>query len=146
MDKITETQRSSTRNQSTVDYQTANLFMWNNRYQTATLNVATTGVITTGMLVIRGANPGEITIATEAAADLEKVIGILAPGSDIDVEAGDLVPVNYCISGDIDTTLLELTDPAILDLLLPNGKAFRDILTDLGFVLHEVKEQSDFDN
>lgn len=52
---------------------------------------------------------------------------------------------NYCISGDIDATMLILPDGVTLDSMV-GSKALKDVLTALGFVLNNVTECSNFDN
>ena len=127
------TQRDATNNQSTVDFLSSNIFMFDNRYQKGVFVNDTGGEATfkSGSLVLRDtATPNQIKAAVDAT---------LADAATKNV--------NYCIGGDIDEGLLELPDGVTLDTV-PAGapKNLRDLLTDLGFVLHKVSEQTNFDN
>ena len=52
---------------------------------------------------------------------------------------------SYCISGDIDASMLILPDGVTLDSIV-GSKALKDVLTAQGFVLNNVTECSNFDN
>lgn len=150
---IDVTQRDATKNQSTVDFKRENLFLYGNRFQDAILANKTIAeqVAVTGQLVVRDtATAGQVNLASDA--NLADVIGItfigdttLAPASTANGTDGGKTPVNFAIGGDIDVTLLELPGAATLDTVVGN-KALRDILTDLGFVLYNVKQNTKADN
>lgn len=139
------TQRNATNNQSTVDFQRDNIFMFQNRFQEAVLvNKGATAVeMATGMLVVRDTDTaGQVELA--ASGTLANVIGITFMNP-VTLEENETSEINYAISGDIDVSLLELPDGVDLDTTV-GAKALRDILTDLGFVLNNVTETSKFDN
>lgn len=146
------TQRNATRNQSTVDYSLENLFLFGNRYQTATFknNTGAEATFKSGFLVIRDTTaPANILPAVEGVdgADLANVIGILKLDSETTLADAGTTPANYCISGDIDVNLLQFPAGVTLDTVVgTTGKCLRDFLTDLGFVLKNVVENSKFDN
>lgn len=145
---INATQRNATRNQSTVDYSIENIFMYGNRYQTATLNNNTGGeaTFTDGFLVLRNTSTPAQIIPAIAGATLANVIGVLKTDQITLADAGT-ASVNYAIGGDIDISLLQLPATVTLDTVVgTTGKCLRDFLTDLGFVLRNVTENSKFDN
>ena len=143
------TQRDATNNQSTVDFLSSNIFMFDNRYQKGVFVNNTGGEATfkSGSLVLRDTTTPNQIKAAVAGPTLLGVIGILKLESDATLADGATKNVNYCIGGDIDEGLLELPDGVTLDTV-PTGatKNLRDLLTDLGFVLHKVSEQTNFDN
>lgn len=139
------TQRNATNNQSTVDFQRDNIFMFQNRFQEAVLvNKGATAVeMATGMLVVRDTDTaGQVELA--ASGTLANVIGITFMNP-VTLAQNETSEINYAISGDIDVSLLELPNSVDLDTTV-GAKALRDILTDLGFVLNNVTETSKFDN
>lgn len=139
------TQRNATNNQSTVDFQRDNIFMFQNRFQEAVLvNKGASAVeMATGMLVVRDTDTaGQVELA--ASGTLANVIGITFMNP-VTLEQNETSEINYAISGDIDVSLLELPSGVTLDDAV-GDKALRDILTDLGFVLNNVTETSKFDN
>lgn len=145
---INATQRNATRNQSIVDYSIENIFIYGNRYQEAVLNNNTGGSATfaDGSLVLRNTSTPAQIIPAIAGATLANVIGVLKTDS-ITLADGATAPVNYCIGGDIDTTLLNLPSGVTLDTVVgTTGKCLRDFLTDLGFILRNVTENSKYDN
>ena len=136
-------QRNATRNQSTVDISRENIFLYNNRYQEANLIASEQDLsgMESGILLVRnGAN-----VEPAGADNLADVIGILKIDGTVDLTSGDKLGVNYCISGDIDSSLLKLPAGITLDTAAGN-KALKDSLTGLGFVLFNVTENSKFDN
>lgn len=79
-------------------------------------------------------------------ATLANVIGILKVSNGVTTLADAAsMNANYCISGDIDATMLILPAGVTLDSIV-GSKALKDILTGLGFVLNNVIEGSKFDN
>lgn len=109
--------------------------------QTGTGAVATVTVVNGTAGVDEGFSPA-------TSANLASVIGILKISSD-----GGVVPLAdtasesacYALSGDIDAGLLILPVGVTLDTIV-SGKALKDILTALGFVLKNVTELSKFGN
>mgnify|MGYP003142503859 CR=1 FL=1 len=146
---INATQRNATRNQSTVDYSLENLFLFGNRYQTATFKNDTGAEATfkSGFLVLRDTSAPANIIPAIAGSTLANVIGVLKLDSDTTLADAGTTPANYCIGGDIDVNLLQLPATVTLDTVVgTTGKCLRDFLTDLGFVLKNVVENSKFDN
>lgn len=142
---IYASQRNATNNQSTVDFNRENLFLFNNRFQEATLiNKGASAVeMATGLLVVRDTGTaGQVELA--ASGTLANVIGITFMNP-VTLAQNETSEINYAVCGDIDVSLLELPSGVTLDDAVGN-KALRDILTDLGFVLQNVTENSKFDN
>ena len=65
--------------------------------------------------------------------------------NDETLASGATAAIDYAIRGDIDGSLLLLPDSVTLDTVVGN-KALRDVLTDLGFVIFAVQEQTKIDN
>lgn len=149
MSGIIATQRNATRNQSTVDYSLENLFLFGNRYQTATFknNTGAEATFKSGFLVLRDTSAPANIIPAIAGATLANVIGVLKLDSETTLADAGTMPANYCIGGDIDVNLLQLPATVTLDTVVgTTGKCLRDFLTDLGFVLKNVTENSKIDN
>jgi len=102
-----------------------------------------------------GANP-TITIVNGTAgvdegfspatsATLANVIGILKIEGINTMADADSLRANYCVSGDIDASMLILPIGTTLDSIV-GSKSVKDILTALGFVLNNVTEMTKFDN
>lgn len=145
-DKIKATQRDATCNQSTVDFERRNPFLFGNRKCNAVLNNNTGADLEaiSGFLVTRNTGTaGEIFPAQ--AGNLADVIGILDMSCVTTLADGETTNTCYAISGDIDATLLTLPAGVTLDTVVGN-KVLKDILTDLGFILHNVTENTKFDN
>lgn len=81
------------------------------------------------------------------SATLANVIGILkvANGNNTVMADGDSIKATYCISGDIDASLLFLPLGVNLDTIV-GSKSLKDILTAIGFVLFNATEMTKFDN
>ena len=144
---VEATQRNATRNQSTVDFERKNMFLFGNRYQEAVFlnNTGAEETFTAGSLVLRDiATAGQIKPAI-AGVTLADVIGILAVDGTVVLADAGTTQCNYCIKGDIDASLLQLPATVTLDTVVGN-KTLKDILTDLGFVLFNVTENSKTDN
>tara|TARA_R100000951_G_scaffold109183_1_gene106016 strand:+ start:223 stop:651 length:429 start_codon:yes stop_codon:yes gene_type:complete len=136
-------QRNATRNQSTVDISRGNVFLYNNRYQEENLiaDAQSLSGLKSGILLVRnGAN-----VEPAKAENLTDVIGILKIDGTVDLADGGKLGVYNCISGDIDVSLLTPPNGVVIDDSA-NGKAIKDVLTGLGFVLFNVTENSKFDN
>lgn len=149
MSGINATQRNATRNQSTVDYSLENLFLFGNRYQTATFknNTGAEATFKSGFLVLRDTSAPANVIPAIAGATLANVVGILKLDSETTLADAGTTPANYCIGGDIDVNLLQLPATVTLNTVVgTTGKCLRDFLTDLGFVLKNVVENSKIDN
>lgn len=81
------------------------------------------------------------------SATLANVIGILkvSNGNTTLLADTESVKATYCISGDIDASLLVLPLGVNLDTIV-GAKSLKDILTALGFVLNNATEMTKFDN
>jgi hypothetical protein len=109
-------------------------------------NLSATGTGTSPTFTIVGGTSGvDEGFSPATSATLANVIGILKiEGINTMADAASL-SANYCISGDIDASLLILPDGVTLDSMV-GSKALKDVLTALGFVLNNVTEYSKFDN
>ena len=147
MTKISATQRNETRNQSTVDFQRKNIFLYGNRHATVVFNNNTGGDldVEAGILLIRNpANAAEV-IPAIAGATLVNVIGFLNIEGIVTLADAETINANLCISGDIDSGLITLPDTVTLNTIT-DGKTLNDTLTALGFVMKNVTEGSKFAN
>lgn len=109
-------------------------------------DLAATGTGTSPTFTIVGGTAGvDEGFSPATSANLANVIGILKiEGINTLVNGGSL-KANYCLSGDIDATMLILPAGVTLDTIV-GSKALKDVLTALGFVLNNVTECSKFDN
>jgi hypothetical protein len=147
-------QRSATRNQSTADFSRENLFLYGNRYSESIFKNNTGANLTAmaGILVVRDVTaPTKVipadydTVQNPNVNTLGDVVGILTiEGEKVLANNGEM-NCNVCISGDIDAGLLVLPDGVTLNTVV-GTKVLKDILTGLGFVLHNVTENAKFDN
>lgn len=151
MEKITATQRNQSRNQSTVDFQRQNLFLFGNRYSEAIFNNNSGAELTAfaGMLVVRDTN-NPTKVVPASFTDLENntladIIGVTNIEGEVVLANGADTQCNYCHCGDIDAGLLTFPAGVTLNTVVGN-KILKDVLTDLGFVLFNVTENSKFDN
>ena len=143
---VTATQRDATNNQSTVDFVRENIFTFGNRYQTGTFinDSVAEATFSEGSLELRDTTTANQIKPAIAGATLIDVIGILAiDGTSTLADDGTITDASYCVKGDIDASLLQLPATVTLDTV-PTGatKNLRDILTDLGFILNNVTENS----
>lgn len=79
------------------------------------------------------------------SANLASIIGVLRIDGSVALANGSTVSACYALSGDIDAGLLILPVGVTLDTVV-SGKALKDILTALGFVLKNVTELTKFGN
>ena len=109
-------------------------------------NLTATGTGTTPTFTIVGGTAGvDEGFSPATSATLANVIGILKVEGINTLANAASMTANYCLSGDIDASLLILPDGVTLDSIV-GSKALKDILTALGFVLNNVTEGSKFDN
>ena len=84
---------------------------------------------------------------TSVAERSNSVIGILKLDSSVTLADDGTTPANYCTGGDIDVNLIQFPATVTLNTVVgTTGKCLRDVLTDLGFVLKNVVENSKIDN
>lgn len=146
-DKIKATQRNATRNQSTVDFERQNIFIFGNRKSDAVFNNDTGADFdaVTGLLVRRNTAVAGQILPVTAAAQLADVIGILDIDGTVTLANGETATACYALGGDVDAGLIQFPAGVTLDTVVGN-KVLKDILTDLGFILHNVTDNSKFDN
>lgn len=146
---VDTTQRNATRNQSTADFERKNIFTFGNRYSEGVFLNGSGDVLVAeaGILVMRNTDEELNKTALVPATDehLGKVVGILNVEGSVEMANAQEINCNYCISGDVDASLLALPAGVTLNTVVGN-KLLKDVLTDLGFVLHNVTENSNFDN
>jgi hypothetical protein len=112
----------------------------------AKTDLAATGTGTSPTFTIVNGTAGiDEGFSPATSANLASVIGILKLEGQNTMANAATLTANYCLSGDIDASLLILPDGVTLDTIV-SGKALKDILTALGFVLNNVTELSKFDN
>lgn len=142
-------QRNTTRNQSTVDYRRRRIFIFDNRYQEAIFKNTTAGelVLKPGSLVLRDtAVAGQVKPAVDDDTIID-TIGILKLDEELTVPAGATISVNFCISGYVDETHIELPGAATLEKIVTgDSKTLRDHLHALGFHLQASVDNTKYDN
>lgn len=138
-------QRNVTRNQSTADYSTSKLFIFDNRYKEGTYINSTAGAQTheRGNLMTRDAQGRLVNATVDTLAD---IVGVSAFEGKIEAVASQSFVINICTKGTIDGTLLKL--PATVTLQTVVGeKLLTDVLEDLGLhVDTSAKQNTKFDN
>lgn len=105
---------------------------------TGTGSVTSTTVIDGTAGTVNGFSPA-------TSANLANIIGVLKI-TDVDLADAATSEANYCVKGDLDSGLIVLPIGVTLDTIVGGSKSLKDILTDLGFVLFAVTENSKFDN
>lgn len=95
--------------------------------------------------IVNGTSGVEEGFSPVTSATLANVIGILKIEGINEMANASSLNASYCISGDIDASLLILPEGVTLDSIV-GSKALKDILTAQGFVLNNVTECSKFDN
>lgn len=109
-------------------------------------NLSATGTGTSPTFTIVGGTSGvDEGFSPATSATLANVIGILKIEGVNTMADGTSLKANYCLSGDIDASMLILPLGVTLDSMV-GSKALKDVLTALGFVLNNVTESSNFDN
>lgn len=109
-------------------------------------DLSATGTGTAPTFTIVGGTSGtDEGFSPATSTTLANVIGILKLEGQNTMANGASLSANYCISGDLDASLLILPDGVTLDSMV-GSKALKDVLTALGFVLNNVTELSKFDN
>lgn len=110
-------------------------------------NLAASGTGTAPTItVVDGTSGVDEGFSPATSANLANVIGILKVSNGVTTLAnGASVNANYCISGDIDASMLILPLGVTLDTVV-GSKALKDVLTALGFVLNNVTEMTKFNN
>ena len=133
-------QRNATRNQSTADYSSKCIFLFDNRFMTIVLVLAAQTVLKEGMLIAQ-ASDGTFVPAT--AANLANVVGILKMDGDYTAPIGNIT-VNIGTKGTIDETGLVLPATVTLATMVGN-KSLRMVLEGLGFHMEPTIEHTEFE-
>jgi hypothetical protein len=149
MGQVKRILRGGTRNQSTADYQRENLFIYDNRYYEATLINKEVADLTLeeGILVKRDlTDPTRVeAIVSDTEAELQKVVGVVSFRGEQVIAQNGTVNVTFCYKGDLDVNLLVYPGAATINTVV-GDKILKDVLTDLGFSVHNVTENTNFDN
>lgn len=111
-----------------------------------TTNLAQTGTGAAATInIVAGTSATASGLIPVTSSNLADVIGISKYDGEITLGVSETANIAYCIKGDIDASLLTLPSGVTLDTTVGN-KALRDVLNDLGFVLFNVTENTNFDN
>lgn len=100
---------------------------------------------TASITVVNGTSGIDEGFSPATSANLQNVIGILKVDGLVSLANNATASASYALSGDIDAGLLVLPVGVTLDAMV-SGKALKDILTALGFVLKNVTELTKFGN
>lgn len=103
-----------------------------------------TGAAST-VTVVNGTSGVDEGFSPATSANLASIIGVLRIDGLVALANGASESACYALSGDLDTGLLVLPVGVTLDTIV-SGKALKDILTALGFVLKNVTELTKFGN
>lgn len=104
-----------------------------------------TGAAVTSITVVNGTTGIDEGFSPATSANLASIIGVLRIDGSVVLANSSSVSACYALSGDIDAGLLVLPVGVSLDTVV-SGKALKDILTALGFVLKNVTELTKFGN
>jgi len=140
-------ERNVTSAQSTLDISTEVVFLFDNKYQSATFlnNTGAALDLEQGILVRRDiANAGQV-IPAIAGATLANVIGVLRVTNAETLAIAGTAKVSYAIQGELDSGLLVLPAGVTLDTTV-GAKHLKDILTGIGFDPRPVTELTSYDN
>jgi len=142
---------NQTRNQAHFDYDVSKIFVWSNRYDSASLLNASGGVksFDPGLVVARIASTGKIVPFDGTATDGSQIpIGILKTCV-VDLADTAEETVNFCISGDVveDKIILEAgTLDSVVTIDTENTRIVRDMIQSLGIKILPSTELTDTDN
>lgn len=141
---IDVTQRNSTRNQSTADYEQKKVFLFDNRFSKGVLeNDSDPGVdvvLKSGMLVFRSSN-GNLTLQPVYTS----LVGVLAIDGEVTLAPNQDIQIDFCNSGTLEASSLII--PSNLPLFeIVSGLQIADHLRRIGFHLEAATEQTKFDN
>jgi hypothetical protein len=111
-----------------------------------TTNLAQTGTgAAAAITIVAGVTTIANGLIPVTSSNLADIIGISKLESSVVLNPSDTQAINYCLKGDIDSSLLTLPSGVTLETVV-GAKILKDVLTDLGFVLFNVTELSKFDN
>lgn len=139
-------QRNVTRNQSTVDFQHKNIFVFDNRYEEGIFKNNSGAELTTKPFKLVAREVGVVGgLIPVIAGNLADVIGISTETTENTMAIGATMNINYCTKGTIAEGMIGLPDGVTLDTTV-GTKALRDVLEGLGFHLEKGIENTKFDN
>ena len=139
------TQTNQTRNQSTANYESKRIFIFDNRYVVGTFK-NTTGAAAehkAGMLVARSTTVADGFIPV-TSSNLADVIGISAYEGTKTLAVNEETSLNICTKGTVESMYLVFPSGVSLTTVVGN-KTLRDVLESLGLHLTEgTVEMTDF--
>lgn len=140
-------QRNSTSNQLTTDFNLQKIFLLNNRYESDTLLENPTyasQTILAGTVLGRVASSGNVVPCISGALDGSQFpIGILA--QDVTLASGQTQTIAMCIDGDVNAAALIWYGGDSL-ATVTNGKTNQDHLKNYGILVRYGTEMTDYDN
>ncbi len=142
---IDVTQRNSTRNQSTADYEQKKVFLFDNRFSKGVLindsDPAVDVVVKSGMLVFRKFTDGNLTLNPTYT----QLVGVLAIDGEVTLIPNQDIQVDFCNSGTLEASNLIIPGNNPLTQI-ELGLQIADHLRRIGFHLEAATEQTKFDN
>lgn len=134
--------------QAIINTNTAKIFVWNNRYISASYTNSTYDAVTipAGTLMGRVHATGEvIPLASGASNGSQFPLGVLA--SDYTVDAGDTVTVSLCVEGDVVEAYVVLDGSDTMDTVI-SARTIRDRIgaDTVGIKLVGETELTGYDN
>lgn len=140
------TQRNSTRNQSTADFEQKKIFLFDNRFSNGTVkNLASPAADQTlkaGQLLFRDAS-GFLSIVPDA--NYANLVGILALDGEVVLATTLTLDITYCNSGTVDGGSLVFNGSDVLTTI-KNGLTIKDHLERIGIHVEVSTEMTNFDN
>jgi len=141
-------QKNVTRNQSTALYTLEQVFLFNNKYDSATFDNTTAGAevaLVSGMLMFKLA--ADTVDVLEADTQIASVVGIAAVDGELVVANTATAAINIAISGEVAEEKIVLPGGITLDTVVPTTMiTLRDTLNGLGFHLVSGVENTKHDN
>lgn len=140
--------RNATRNQLNIDTDLTKIFIYNNRYASATYTNSSYAdvVLVAGTLMGRIGTSQQIVPLVSTAVDGSQIpVGILA--EDATVSAGAQVTLTFCNAGDVAEEKVVLGGSDTLSTLV-SGRSLRDRIAGdtVGIVLKSGLQMTDYDN
>lgn len=134
--------------QAIINTNTAKIFVWNNRYISASYTNSTYDEVTipAGTLIGRVHATGEVIPLASGASDGSQFpLGVLA--SDYTVDAGDTVSVSLCVEGDVVEAYVVLDGSDTMDTVI-SARTIRDRIgaDTVGIKLVGETELTGYDN
>lgn len=142
-------QTVSTRNQSTANYETKKIFIWDNHYFIGTFKNVTGADITldAGQVICR-ASDGTLAPLAADLANAGSIVGISAFEGPSIIANNGTTEMNVCSKGTVESLYIELpSGKTLASFDATTGLTIRDILERVGLHLNEgTVELTDFDN